>query len=112
MSRSSEHEENEARAREAQRRSRELDEERSQLHDRVIETAESVRRSHERTAETLDNLADSGPSEHAPRRREAAEKSRAFAEEEARQIAELKDRNSDEATHGSDSDDRPGPDPA
>lgn len=90
MARSSERARQDARTKDAQRRSQELKDERSRLHDQVIATAESVRRSHERTAETMEKLADTGPAEHATRRREAAEHSRRLAEEEARQIATLR----------------------
>jgi hypothetical protein len=74
----------------AQRRSQELKRDQLLLHDRLLATAESVRRSHERTAETLENLADTGPVEHATRRRRAAERSRSLAEWEAREIAALR----------------------
>jgi hypothetical protein len=82
--------EHEARTRDAQRWSRELVAERLRLHRRLLETAESVRRSHEHTAEMMERLAETGPAEHASRRRRAAAWSRGLAEEEARQIAKLK----------------------
>jgi predicted transcriptional regulator len=97
----------ETRMKDAQRRSRELEQEGSQLHDRLVETAESVRRSHEQTAETMQNLADTGAAEHVARRREAAERSRRFAEEEARQLAELAGRDVRERDPGGDTADRP-----
>jgi predicted transcriptional regulator len=90
MSEPSEHEKHAARTKDAQRRSRELEQDRSRLHDRLLETAESVLHSHEQTAETMEKLADTGSAEYATRRREAAERSRRFAEEEARQVAELR----------------------
>ena len=77
-------------ARDAQRRSKELEQERLRLQSRLLETAESVRRSHERTAETMETLAEFGPAEHATRRRRAAEWSRRLAAEEAFQIAKLR----------------------
>ena len=92
------------RLRKARRQSEELEQDRSQLHDRLIETGESIRRSHEQTAETMDNLADSGAAEHVTRRRRAAERSRRFAEEEARQIAELEGRTSGETNQRSGTD--------
>ena len=94
-----------ARTREAQDRSRELEQINWQLHDHVLETAESVRRSYEQTAETMENLADTGLARDAERRRRAAERSRHFAEEEARQIAELRGRDSRRANDGPGSDD-------
>ena len=91
----------------AQRRSRELKQEGSHLHDRLVETAETVRRSHERTAETMENLADTGATEHVTRRRQAAEQSRRFAAEEARQLAELGGRAIRERDQGGDTADQP-----
>jgi hypothetical protein len=82
-----------ARTRDAQRRSQELELERSRLHDRLLETAESVRRSYEHTAETMEQLADTGTAEHASRRRRAAEWSRRLAQEEARHIVKLRSGN-------------------
>jgi hypothetical protein len=108
----SEHERQAARIKAAQRRSQELDQDRSRLHDRLLETAESVRRSHEQTAETMDKLANTGGPEHATRRREAAERSRRFAEEEARQVAELRGQDSGEQNQGTGTEDSPATDPA
>jgi hypothetical protein len=108
MSGPSERAANDARTTDAQRRSQELELERSRLHDRLLETAESVRRSHEHTAETMEHLADTGPAEHASRRRRAAKWSRRLAKEEARQIAKLSGGNSREATEGRGPDDPPG----
>ena len=78
----------------AQRRSEELEEQHVRLHDRVLETAASVLRSHELTAETMRRLAETGTAEHAARRYRAAERSRRLAEEEAHQIAVLSGRDS------------------
>lgn len=89
-----------ARMNDAQRKSLELEQERLHLHDRVLETAESIRRSHERTAQTLEMLADTGAAEHAARRRRAAEQSRRLAESEASEIAELKGLGSPERNRG------------
>ena len=100
------------RMQDAQRRSQELEQERSRLHDRVLETAASVRLSHERTAETMEYLAETGPAEYATRRRQAAERSRRLAEEEVRQIAELEERNPRERNYVSGGDDRPDADPS
>jgi hypothetical protein len=100
----------EARMKHAQRRSLELQHERLRLHDRVLETAELVRRSHEQTAQTLEKLADTGPAEHAARRRRAAEQSRRLAEEEGREIVRLRGRRSGDGTEGVDPGGRQGPD--
>lgn len=78
--------------RDVQRRSQELEIERARLHERLLATAELVRRSHQHTAETMDSLADTGPAKYAARRRRAAEWSRGRAEDEARHIAKLKGR--------------------
>lgn len=74
------------------RRSQELQETVARLHDRLLDTAEAVRRSHEQSANAMEHLADLGRSEHRERRRRVAKHSRELAEKEARQIAELKDR--------------------
>lgn len=99
-----------ARTKDAQRRSQELAEESAHLHDRLLETAELVRRSHEQTAEMMEHLAAAGTGEQATRRRRMAERSRRFAEEEARHIAELSKRPSREPNHGG-AGDRPDSDP-
>jgi predicted transcriptional regulator len=112
MSGSSEQAEHEATTNDAQRRLQELDLERSRLHDRVVEIAESVRRSHERTAQTLENLADTGPAEHATRRRRAAERSRRLAEEETRQLAQLTGQGSPESNQARHADDQSDADPS
>ena len=101
----SEQDEHEARTRINQRRSRELEEDSARLRDHMLTTAESVRRSHERVADVMERLADAGAAEHAPRRRQLAERSREFADDEARQIAGMKNRKSgerDEASRGDD----------
>jgi hypothetical protein len=78
----------------AHRRSQELKQQGVHLHEQMLATAESVRSSYERTAETLAHLADTGPAEHARRRRRAAEHSRRLAEAETRDIAEMRRRES------------------
>jgi hypothetical protein len=112
MSGPGEQAEHEATPKDAQRWLQELEQERARLHDRLIETAESVRRAHERTAETLQNLADTGPAEHATRRRLAAERSRRLAEEEARQLAEFKGERFPEPNQGGSTDDQPNVEPS
>ena len=89
-----------ARAKDAQRRAQELAGESAHLHDRVLQTAELVRRSHEQTAKTLEYLAAAGPAEHATRRRQMAERSHRFAEEEAGHITRLTKRSSHEPSQG------------
>lgn len=89
MSEPSEQNELDRRAKDVLRRTQELEDDRTRLHDRLLEIAESVRRSHEQTAEMLDALADTGLAEHVTRRRHAAEEARRLAEQEARHIAEL-----------------------
>jgi hypothetical protein len=94
MSGSSEPAQRDTRTTDAQRRSQELEAQRSRLHERVLETAALVRRSHQHTAETMARLAATGPAKHAARRRRAAEWSRKLADEETRQIAMLSARDS------------------
>jgi len=96
MAELSEQDEFAARTKDARRRTQELAEDSARLHDRVLETAELVRRSHEQTAETMEHLAAAGTGEQATRRRKVAEQSRRFAEEEAGHIAGLMKRGSRE----------------
>ena len=96
----SERDELQERTKEAHRRSHQLEQDANALHDRLLETAESVRQSYERTAETMEDLAATGPAAQLPRRREAAARLRKHADDEARQIAELTARDSERANQG------------
>ena len=73
------------------RRAQELADAGRRLRQDMIDTAESVRQSHERVAATMDRLADNG-GERATHRRRLAETSRQLAEEETRDIAALSNR--------------------
>jgi hypothetical protein len=101
MSEPGEQAERESIAQHARSRTDHLEQEAARLHREMLEIAESVRRSHEKTAETMEKLAATGSAEYTARRRQAAEFSRRLAKQEASQIAALKSRGSREPGRGS-----------